>query len=127
MPAPSLPAMTLLDAPSPLSSTASAPAFAWQPALNAYGFPDRLLLCLDLAGIDQQTLHLTATEHALVIRGSRAPITPPDGPPEQVLAIEIDQGEFTRAFHFPRPVDLEGAEVNGHAGLWWIRLPYRTP
>jgi HSP20 family molecular chaperone IbpA len=46
--------------------------------------------------------------------------------PLQIVAMEIDAGQFTREISLPTDVEPEGVRAEYQDGLLWIYLPYRT-
>jgi HSP20 family protein len=98
---------------------------SWTPAMNAYRCHDRILVCLDLAGVSEQDIELIAEPRRLLIRGTRQPLdTHADlGPALQVFALEIDQGVFQREIPLPLTIDPDHVRAEQRNGLLWIHLP----
>lgn len=100
----------------------------WSPAINAYRCADRLVVCVDLAGVSPQELSVRAEPRRLRIRGHRSPPGPPrSGEPVQVLALEIDAGPFERDLHLPEEIDPERTTAEQRDGWLWIQLPLKHP
>src|SRR6516162_2993791 len=80
---------------------------AWTPAVNAYCVADRIMICVDLAGVDRKAIDLTVEPQRVVLRGQRALPEPTRGdcPVEQVLAMEINSGPFERVLTLPEAVN----------------------
>lgn len=95
----------------------------WQPAVNVYRCPDCFLVCVEVAGVQAEDVHVLAEPRRLVVRGRRPPPEPDDGSTLQVLAMEIDYGRFERVVVFPMEVDIERVKAERRDGLVWIRLP----
>src|ERR1051326_1178849 len=79
----------------------------WQPALNVYRCSDSFVVCVDLAGVGQQRLSVTAEPHRLRLAGYRPP---PERQLEgrqsvQVFTMEIDCGQFERDLLLPEEID----------------------
>src|SRR4051812_32438676 len=67
----------------------------WRPAINAFRCGDRFMVCVELAGVDKESIDLRAEPLRLTIRGRRATPEPScDDRAVQTLAIEIDDGPF---------------------------------
>lgn len=98
---------------------------AWHPAINAYRCRDSIVICVDLAGVDRRQIDLLVEPRRVVIRGQRQPPEPDDaeGPPMQVLALEIDDGPFEREIVLPLDVEPGEVEAEQRNGLLWINLP----
>lgn len=101
----------------------------WVPSINAYRCRDGYWVCVDLAGVDQQTVDLQVEPRRLWIRGERRHPEPDPvgGPPLQVLAMEINHGAFAREIGFAEEVNPAAVQAEQCNGLLWIRLPLRPP
>lgn len=105
---------------------ASAPATAaWHPAINAYRCHDRIVVCVELAGVGRAEIQVQVQPRRVLLRGRRLAPEPCDaeGPALQVLAMEIDHGPFEREIVLPAEVDPEQVQAEQREGLLWIRLP----
>ncbi len=96
--------------------------------MNAYRCEGCIRVCFDLAGVDRANIDLTIEPRKLILRGTR-PIPEPastEGRPEQILAMEIDNGPFARELRLS--VEVVPAEVTTEQrnGLLWIKLPLRS-
>lgn len=109
--------------------TASQPATAWHPAINAYRCRDGVLICAELAGVNRGDIALTVEPNRVRLRGQRPPPEPRDteGPLLQVLAMEFDHGFFERDIVLPVEVDPERVQAEHLDGVLWIHLPLATP
>lgn len=97
----------------------------WTPAVNVYRCAQRIIVCVELAGIDQRQFEVDAEPRRLRIRGARPSLETIAGDctPLQVFALEIDQGFFHR--EIPLPLEIDPAQVRAEQsnGLLWIYLP----
>ncbi len=100
----------------------------WKPAMNVYRCEERLILCLDLAGIDQRDVDVEIQPKRLILRGSRKPPEPDckENKVLQVLAMEIDYGQFHREFALPFEVAAGKIKKEIRDGFLWITLPLKT-
>ena len=99
----------------------------WQPPINAFRCGEKFIVCVELAGVDRDTLEIQAQSHRLIVRGTRIPPEPScDEPAMQVLALEIDHGPFERVMEFPAEIEPEKVKAEQSNGLLWIRLPLRS-
>jgi HSP20 family protein len=105
------------------------PDVSWHPAINAYRCPEKMTICVDLAGVDRSAIDLQVEPRSLRVRGRRQPPEPlgAEEKPVQILAIEIDHGPFEREVNFPSEVDPERVTAEQKNGLLWIYLPLRSP
>ena len=98
----------------------------WQPALNVYEDEGHVLLCLELAGLAREQIHVEVVDHKLIIRGQRPVPPPPDiDRPGSVLRIEIDSGPFERTVELTESVDVESIEAKLRDGFLWISIAKR--
>lgn len=106
----------------------SAPS-SWQPAINAYLCEDRLEICLDLAGVLADDVTIGVNERRLLIHGNRVSpehlIEESDLTCRQILAMEIENGPFSRVLDLPVDVDPDGVSAEHRQGMLWIDLPVK--
>src|SRR5262245_2101772 len=98
---------------------------SWTPAINAYCCRDEIVVCVELAGVDERQIELHTEPRRLFIRGVRQPLEKDAdcGPPRQVFALEIDQGVFRREIPLPLEIDPNHVQAEQRNGLLWIHLP----
>jgi HSP20 family protein len=98
----------------------------WQPALNVYEDEEYIRLCLELAGLAREQVHVEVVENRLTVRGQR-PVPPPPGThqPGSVLRIEIDSGLFERTVELPDAADVDSIEAQLQDGFLWITIAKR--
>jgi HSP20 family protein len=95
---------------------------AFRPNVDVYFSKSQgtMMVKLDLAGIDPDTVHLEAEERILRISGHRID----QGHREKVYQqMEIAYGPFERRILLPVDVDPAGAEARYEQGFLEIRLP----
>ncbi|HEY5895362.1 MAG TPA: Hsp20/alpha crystallin family protein [Chthoniobacterales bacterium] len=104
------------------------PRTVWTPAINAFCCRDHILVCVELAGVEAQSIELRPEPRRLVIRGLRIAPEPDDceGPLTQVLALEIDHGLFEREVALPVEIDPGRVRIEQRNGLLWIYLPVQS-
>src|SRR5438445_13730952 len=83
------------------------PSETWKPAINAYRCGECMTICVDLAGVNKETIDLEVEPRRLLISGNRQAPEPSDheGKAVQVLTMEIDHGPFQREIEFPVAVE----------------------
>ena len=103
------------------------PEHFWTPPINAYRCERCLRICVDLAGVDRDDLHLEVQPGKLTLRGRRELPEPndADGRAMKVLAMEIDHGPFERQIALPSSVRHDRVHAEQRNGLLWISLPLR--
>lgn len=100
------------------------PTDAFRPPVNLYETQHNFMICVDLAGMDQNDVEVSLEKDNVIIRGKRMSPLPPDG--SRALAVhlmEIDHGTFCRNVTVPPGVDVEQIAANYHIGMLWITLP----
>jgi HSP20 family protein len=98
---------------------------SWTPAINAYLCRDRIVVCVELAGVEKEQIELHAEPRRLLLRGARQPLerTLEGGPPLQLFALEIDQGLFQREIPLPLSIEPDAVHAEQRNGLLWVYLP----
>jgi HSP20 family molecular chaperone IbpA len=100
---------------------------SWQPAVNVFRCGNFFFVCVELAGVEMNSLRVRAEARQLTVRGERAAPEPDcDQPVMQVFALEIDHGLFERVLELPAEIEPAGVVAEHHNGLLWIRLPLRS-
>jgi HSP20 family protein len=94
----------------------------FRPAVDAYRTddPPALTVVVELAGVDPDTVSVTAVPDGLLIRGQRLR---PRAPGRTYQLMEIEVGPFERRIPLPEDVDTEAASASYEAGLLTIVLP----
>ena len=103
------------------------PTDAFRPAVNLYETQTAFLICVDLAGMDQNDIEVSLENAQLTVRGKRHSPLPPDG--ARAIAVhlmEIDHGTFCRNIEIPANVEQNQIAANYHLGMLWITLPKKA-
>jgi HSP20 family protein len=101
----------------------------WAPAVNLYETEKFYIVCVDLAGVEQDKIQVGVHEGILVIRGNRS--VPSDSGTEatgnpkrmKVHLMEIDHGQFRREVELPANAQKSGIVARFNEGLLWIEIP----
>ncbi len=105
------------------------PDDTWAPNVNLYETDDTYLVCVDLAGVDKETISPEVADGRLTIRGTRSvPAYDDDPAPAEkgklrVHLMEIDHGAFHREVEIPDRVDQDRIAAHYRNGMLWIELP----
>jgi HSP20 family protein len=113
------------------------PSETWTPNVNLYENDTAYIVCVDLAGVDKDTINVFVLEQKLMLRGTRlVPMMPEEervapqppggirqGPKLRVHLMEIDHGPFCREVELPADVVHEQIQANHRNGLLWIEIP----
>lgn len=95
----------------------------WTPSLNCYESPGMLYVCVELAGVDRDTIQVRVEPGRLTIHGHRATPEPPTDATHRIHCMEIDAGPFERTLALPPTVKLDRVSSKYRDGLLWIELP----
>jgi len=99
---------------------------AWRPAMNIYEGSDRYVACLELSGMDRESIDIEAGDGVLYVRGERErPMLDGLAQDISVHLMEIDSGRFQRKVPVPRDVDADRIRANYRNGYLWIVMPRR--
>ncbi len=112
------------------------PNDTWAPNVNLYETDDTYLVCVDLAGVDKETIVPEVSDNRLTIRGTRGVPAYDDHEPSaaapaadrgklRVHVMEIDHGAFYREVEIPDRVDQNKIAAHYRNGMLWIELPKR--
>ena len=101
----------------------------WEPAINAYRCEKCIRICVDLAGVDREQIDVTVEPRRVLIHGNRDLPEPThaEGRTVQLLAMEIDYGQFEREVPLPAEVQVDKVHAEQRNGLLWIGLPLKQP
>jgi len=93
---------------------------AWVPTADVYLSGGRIVLTLELPGVDESSIEVTSSGRALRVRGRRAA-----GPPGEVGALQLERsyGAFARAFQLPQGSRTSEREVTYENGVLRIEIP----
>ncbi len=108
----------------PIGFSSAAAASSWSPNLTVYRCSDRFLVWVDLAGVERTALTVRAEARRLSVAGRRLLPIPEGAACRQVLALEIDEGDFYREVPLPDAIDPEAVKAEHRDGLLRIDLPF---
>lgn len=80
----------------------------------------QIVVHVELAGADADSLSVAVDEAALYISGKRVDSGPACG---SMLQKEIEYGDFGKKIHLPAPVDVTSAAASYRDGILTITLP----
>jgi len=93
--------------------------------MNAYRCEGCIRICFELAGVQRADIDLRIEPRRLLLKGTRRTPEPVSSCPQQILALEIDNGPFAREVRLPAEVIPEKVTAEQRDGLLWIDLPLR--
>ncbi|HWL33105.1 MAG TPA: Hsp20/alpha crystallin family protein [Gaiellaceae bacterium] len=94
----------------------------FRPAVDCFftDDPPQLVVIVELAGVDPDSIELSVEERALTISGSRAR---PRVPGQVYQQAEIEYGRFRRQIPLERDIDAAASRATYEAGMLQITLP----
>lgn len=104
------------------------PRQTWCPATNVYQCREKIVVCVELAGVSKSLIDIRVEPHRILIRGQRqAPVLDQThGPLTQVLALEMDEGPFERELLISARVEPDQVTAEQREGILWIHVPLAT-
>ena len=94
----------------------------WSPVCDVWETPDDVMVALELPGISERDVHLSAAGDMLTIKGERA-FAGGVGSDVQWHGVERPYGRFERTLHLAIPVQPQKVTASYRAGVLTIRLP----
>jgi HSP20 family protein len=95
-------------------------AASFVPAVDIYEDAQKLMLKLEVPGIDQKDLDVRIEDHTLTVKGERK--FESDEKEQNFHRIERRYGSFYRAFTLPSTVDTENVAASYNAGVLKLEL-----
>jgi len=93
----------------------------WSPQMDIYETPDAYLIVVEMPGIKPEEIDLVVDRNHLKISGCRQ--QPALGPALRIHQMEMDYGQFERAFRLPSPINPDEAKASCELGILRIVLP----
>jgi HSP20 family protein len=95
-------------------------ATSFTPAVDVYEDPQKVVLKLEVPGIEEKDLDVRVENHTLTVKGERK--FEKEEKEENFHRIERRYGSFYRAFTLPQTVDTENVQANYNAGVLKLEL-----
>jgi HSP20 family protein len=95
------------------------------PAVDIYEDPEKVVLKLEVPGIEEKDLDVRVENHTLTVKGERkfeTPASEPEAKKQTIHRIERRYGSFYRAFTLPTTVDTESVKATYNAGVLKLEL-----
>lgn len=98
---------------------------AWVPAADMYETDDAIIIHIELAGIEKDSLEILFQDDSLFLRGNRPLSTQMQS--SKIHRIERMYGSFRRIFRIPQPVDAHHVSASYEQGVLKITLRKLKP
>lgn len=95
----------------------------WFPAADVYETASAIIVCIDISGMEPESLAVMVEESRVTVSGRRG-----YEPQDQVLNIhqlEIERGFFERSISLPKTVDVSRVVSESRNGFLLITMPLR--
>lgn len=96
---------------------------AWRPPTDVYEHEDKIVVRVEIAGMDESDFSITLDQNTLSIRGIRT-----DGTERRAYhQMEINFGEFSTSVDILVPIDSDQVKAEYQNGFLWVTLPKAQP
>ncbi len=113
------PLRDLLAIQQQLDRFATGPA-GWAPPVDLLEVGDRYLITAEVPGLERSDIEIHAHEGRVTLSGRRHERK---GPCEQFHRLERGHGVFSRTFHLPLPIDVDGITADLQGGVLTVTVP----
>jgi HSP20 family protein len=96
--------------------------YVWEPAIDVYETDDSIVVVVELAGVDESDIELTADRETFTVRGYRGKASQAGGK-RTYYRMEIAGGPFGRTVNLPVPIDTASMTASYEEGLVEVILP----
>ena len=97
----------------------------WNPPTDIFEEDDTTLIKMEVAGLDESQLQITADRNVLIVRGQR--IHSHCGQKINYHLMEIHYGQFERVFAFSFTLDKDSITATYEKGFILIRVVNKVP
>jgi len=95
----------------------------WRPPTDVYEHDDKIVVRVEIAGMNENDFVLSLDQNILTVRGIRPDVTER----RAYHQMEINFGEFATAVEILVPIDSEHVRAEYQNGFLWITLPKTQP
>lgn len=96
----------------------------WKPNVDVYQTDGAMVVAVELAGVDPDSIDISVSGRRLTVSGNRAPIVRRGA--RRIHHMEISHGPFELVLDLPSPVDVASTDATWSHGLLEIILPAPT-
>ena len=93
----------------------------WVPLSDVYETSDTYFVLMELPGLDDDDVDVTADAQTLTVKGERRLAA--STKPESFFRMERSYGPFARVFRFEEAIDADGVDATLQGGLMKIAVP----
>ena len=103
------------------SSDSGLASTSWVPAIDVYETPDKIVLKLELAGIDPEDVDVSVEDSTLTVTGERR--FSAEVNEESYHRVERRYGRFARSIGLPQTANVEAVEATFDKGVLTVEVP----
>jgi HSP20 family protein len=96
---------------------------AWVPPLDVYETPEKLVVTMELAGIDPKDVDVSVEDSMLTVSGTREFYS--DVNEEDFHRVERRYGSFSRSLSLPSTSNAEAIQASFDKGVLTVEIPKR--
>jgi len=93
----------------------------WQPYTDVYELDDKVVIKMELSGVNKEDISLTSEYNYLIVSGTRKEILPESF--RNYNQVEINYGEFERTLIIPEGTEMEKVAAEYQDGFLKITIP----
>jgi len=93
----------------------------WRPAIDVYELKDKIVIIVDLAGVDKDQIDVVIKGDIITISGVRQ--NPSFSKGVTLHQMEIDYGKFKRSLRISIPIKANEVTAKFKEGFLWIDIP----
>lgn len=93
----------------------------WTPAIDVVENDERVVISVELAGLDREDVNVDVDDMRLTVSGERASLVDENS----LRRSERPHGRFSRSFALPETIDVEKISARMERGVLEIALPKR--
>ncbi len=93
----------------------------WLPAADVYETASAIIICIDISGMEPDTLAVMVEEARVTVSGRRG--YEPQDMVSRIHQLEIERGFFERSIPLPKNVDVSKAVSESKNGFLLITMP----
>ncbi len=95
----------------------------WFPAADVYETASAIIVCIDISGMEPESLAVMVEESQVTVSGRRG--YEPQDQVANIHQLEIERGFFERSISLPKMVDVSRVVSESRNGFLLITLPLR--
>jgi HSP20 family protein len=96
---------------------------AWRPPTDVYEHDDKVVVRVEIAGMNESDFAISLDQNILTVRGVRPDVTER----RAYHQMEINFGEFSTAVEIQIPIDTDHVRAEYQNGFLWVFLPKAQP